>query len=133
MQHHGVERAISHVFNWHKIVNLVARNRDVIEIMRVIPLFIPLHEHAPQNERWGKRLLLFSQMAFSPLDLDFSKYGWYLNRFSRCVCVCVCGFNYIGFLLYTLTLECTLVSVKDVGGTLHRRILRGDERFIQNL
>lgn len=40
----------------------------------------------------------------------------------------VCGLNYIGFLLYTLTLECTLVSVKDVGDPLNRRILRGDER-----
>lgn len=29
---------------------------------------------------------------------------------------------------YTLTSECTLVSVKDLGGILNRRILRGDER-----
>lgn len=60
MQHNGVERAIAHVFNGHKTVNLVARNRDAIEIMGVIPLLIPLHEHVPQNERWEKRTLLFS-------------------------------------------------------------------------
>lgn len=29
---------------------------------------------------------------------------------------------------YTLTSECTLESVKDLGGILHRRILRGDGR-----
>lgn len=32
------------------------------------------------------------------------------------------------FLLYTLTLECTLVSVKDLGGIPNGRILRGDQR-----
>ena len=52
------------------------------------------------------------------------------------VCVCVCVHAHacehvliiLEFLLYTLTLECTLVSVKDLGGILKRRILRGDER-----
>lgn len=49
-----------------------------------------------------------------------------------CVRVCARACTHmlimLGFLLYTLTLECTLVSVKDLGGVLKRRILRGDER-----
>ena len=94
-----------HVFNWHKTnyVNLVARNRDVIGIMRVGPLFIPLREHVPRNERWEKRIFRSPRQSFFPLD--FSKCEWIVNRFSRWGVV----LTLLGFLLYTLTLECALV------------------------
>lgn len=36
----------------------------------------------------------------------------------------------LGFLLYTLTLGCALVSAEELGGALTRRTLRGDERGI---
>lgn len=73
MQHNGVERAIFHLFNWHKTMNLVARNRDVIEIMRGIPLFIPLHEHVPQNERWEEKNSSVLPEGLFSLGLGFLK------------------------------------------------------------
>lgn len=62
----------------------------------------------------GKKNLLFSQTAFFPLGL--LKYGGIWIDFQEVrVCVCVVCVNCNWIPPYTLTLECTLISVKDLG------------------
>lgn len=89
------------VFTRHKTnyVTLVERKRDVIEITRVVPPFIPLSEYTPQNERREKRI--FYSLIWSFFLLSFLKV-W--MAFEQIFKVCVCNSTWIP--PYTLTLEC---------------------------